>query len=80
MERDEKAFQQAYREVINFKIEKEQQKLKDYEQFVRDRLIPMHSKQVNPVVETFDILHLQEVSLRNKLLDLPKKIKNTRPA
>ena len=40
----------------------------------------MHSKQVNPVVETFDILHLQEVSLRNRLLDLPKKIKNTRPA
>ena len=24
LERDEKAFQQAYREVINFKIEKEQ--------------------------------------------------------
>mmetsp|Transcript_6198 Transcript_6198/g.8283 ORF Transcript_6198/g.8283 Transcript_6198/m.8283 type:complete len:189 (+) Transcript_6198:455-1021(+) len=77
--RDDKAFEAAYNKVISYKIEQEEAKVKNYGQFVKDRLAPMHSKEVNPIVETFDLLHLQEVSLRNRLLDRPKILKNSRP-
>jgi len=56
--RDDKAFEAAYNKVISYKIEQEEAKVKNYSQFVRNRLAPMHSKEVNPIVETFDLLHL----------------------
>ena len=37
-----------------------------------------HTSFVNPLLDTFDMLHLQEMSLRNKIINRPKHVKNTR--
>ena len=76
---EKKAFEAAYNKVIHHKIDKEEQKVRDYAQYIRDRLALVQSKAVNPMIETFDMLHLQEISLQSKLLTIPQRVKNTRP-
>lgn len=33
--------------------------------------------EVNPILDTFDMLHLQEISLRSRKLNRPERMKNT---
>ena len=66
-----KAYTEGYQKVVNMKLERQEAKLREYAQFMKDRICLLQSKQANPLVETFDLLHMQEVSLHTKLLSIP---------
>ena len=79
MQPNKAVFNENYRKVATLNADKNTNALAMYIKEVRTRILKNENKAVDPILDTFDMLHLQEIDLRMKSYKKPDHIKNNRP-
>ena len=69
-------FDQLYSQITAIDFENERLKITEEVQNVKSRFKAKSQKHVNPLLDTFDLLYLQEISLRSRKLNNPMQPRN----